>query len=189
MKLGDRQPRTIPTKDLPYQVVFWGRCTTPQICTRDVACRFCGGGAWISRSEMKLGVWKFQHFEPFEVIFSLDSKEVAKETRAFKPRTLLYIYICCRVKTWSKICLFLSQNLVQVFSFFSFFVFHKTSSFCRENEILKKNEQKKDKKNAISWVKTWSNYVAQHTWTKFWLNLGPGFDSTILLIFGYFYLF
>ena len=22
--IGDRQPRTIPTKDLPHQVVFWG---------------------------------------------------------------------------------------------------------------------------------------------------------------------
>ena len=31
-----------------------------------------------------------------------------------------YIYICCRVKMWSKICLFLSQNVVQVFSFFCF---------------------------------------------------------------------
>ena len=27
----------------------------------------------------------------------------------------IYIYICCRVKTWSKNSLFLSQNLVQVF--------------------------------------------------------------------------
>ena len=101
----------------------------------------------------------------------------------------IYTYICCRVKTWSKICLFLSQNLVQVFSFFSFFVFQKSSSFCRENDILKKTEQKKRKKKHIFWVKTWSNFVAQHTWTRFWLNLGPGFDSTILLIFGYFYLF
>ena len=25
--------------------------TTPQFCTRDVDCRFCGAGAWISRSE------------------------------------------------------------------------------------------------------------------------------------------
>ena len=101
----------------------------------------------------------------------------------------IYIYICCRVKTWSKNSLFLSQNLVQVFSFFSFFVFQKSSSFCRENEILKKNEQKKRPKKHHFWVKTWSNFVAQHTWTKFWLNLGPSFDSTFLLILGYFYLF
>ena len=32
----------------------------------------------------------------------------------------IYIYICCSVKMWSKICLFLSQNVVQVFSFFLF---------------------------------------------------------------------
>ena len=66
-KIGDRKPRTIPTKDLPHQVVFLGGggwCvrivgtqetgkirTTPRFCTRDVDCRFCGGGAWISRSE------------------------------------------------------------------------------------------------------------------------------------------
>ena len=24
MKMGDRKPRTIPAKDLPHQVVFWG---------------------------------------------------------------------------------------------------------------------------------------------------------------------
>ena len=52
-----------------------------------------------------------------------------------------YIYIYCRVKTWSK--------------------------------------------NTLFWVKTWSNYVAQHTWTKFWRNLEPSFDST----FGPFFLF
>ena len=66
------------------------------------------------------------------------------------------------VKTWSK------------FSLFFFFVFQKSSSFCRENEIFKKNEQK-NKKNTIFWVKTWSNFVAQHTWTKFWLNIFANF--------------
>ena len=63
--IGDRQSRTTPTKDLLHRVVFFGgwcancrklrkRQTThhPQFCTRDVDCRFCGGGAWISRSEI-----------------------------------------------------------------------------------------------------------------------------------------
>ena len=52
-----------------------------------------------------------------------------------------YIYICCRVKILSKICLFLSQKSVQVFLFFlSFF---QNSSFCRKNEIFQtKNKTK-----------------------------------------------
>ena len=40
-----------------------------------------------------------------------------------------------------------------------------------------KAKQKNDK-NTIFWVKNLSNYVAQHTWTDFWLNLGQIFDST-----------
>ena len=82
------------------------------------------------------------------------------------------------VKTWSNFSLF-------------FFVFQKYSSFCRENEIKKKKKRakKKTKKTHFFWVKSWSNFVAQHTWTTFWLNLGLSFDSTFLLIFGYFDLF
>ena len=81
------------------------------------------------------------------------------------------------VKTWSK------------FSLFFFFCFSEIFFFLQgEWDFLKKNEQKKTK-NTIFWVKTWSNFVAQHTWTKFWLNLRPSFDSTFLLILGYFYLF
>ena len=63
-QIGDRQPRTIPTKDLLHQVVFLGGwCANfrnlrkrqhthhPQFCTRDVDRKFCGGGAWISGSD------------------------------------------------------------------------------------------------------------------------------------------
>ena len=63
--VGEREPRTIPTKDLPHRVVlFGGWCANcrnlrkrqnthhPQFCTRDVDRPFCGGGAWISRSEI-----------------------------------------------------------------------------------------------------------------------------------------
>ena len=101
----------------------------------------------------------------------------------------LYIYIyAVESKLGPKIAFFWVKTWSKFFSFF--LVFQKSSSFCRENEILKKNEQKKrQKKTPFFWVKTWSNFVAQHTWTKFWLNLGPSFDSTFLLIFGYFYLF
>ena len=67
IEIGGRQPRTIPTKDLPHQVVFLGgwcaNCRNPrkrqnthhpQFCTRDVDRRFCGGGAWISQSDETL---------------------------------------------------------------------------------------------------------------------------------------
>ena len=66
--LGDRQPRTIPTKDPPHEVVFWGgwcancrnlrkRQNTHhiQFCTRDVDRQVYGGGAWISRSDLLEG--------------------------------------------------------------------------------------------------------------------------------------
>ena len=100
----------------------------------------------------------------------------------------IYIYMRCRVNIWSKNSLFWVKTWSK-YSLFFFFVFQKSSSFCRENEIFKKNEHKKKRKKHFFWVKTWSNFVAQHTWTKFWRNLGPSFDSTFLLIFGYFYLF
>ena len=54
----------------------------------------------------------------------------------------IYIYIRCSARTWSNNSLFLRQNLVQCFSVF-FVVFQRSSSFCRENDILKKNEHKK----------------------------------------------
>ena len=67
--LGDREPRTIPPKDLPCQVVFFGGgrggggvrivgtkkgkiCTTPSFALRDVDRRFLWGGAWILRSDI-----------------------------------------------------------------------------------------------------------------------------------------
>ena len=81
----------------------------------------------------------------------------------------------------------MSQNLVQVFFFFSFFVFQKSSSICRENEIFQKSERKKKTNITLFWVETWSNYVAQHAWAEFWRNLGPSFDSTFLTFLGPFH--
>ena len=95
------------------------------------------------------------------------------------------IYICCRVKTWSKNSLSLSQSLVQIFSVFSFFVFLIFFSLQGEWDF-EEHEQTKDKKTHFFGVNTWSNSVAQHTWTKFWLNLGSSFDSTFLLTSGRF---
>ena len=94
--------------------------------------------------------------------------------------SLIHIYIYCRVKTWSKNCLFLSQNLVQSSQFFLFFVFFSKILFFLQGEwdLKEKRPKQRLKKHTFVWVKTWSNYVAQHAWTKFWLNLGPSFDST-----------
>ena len=55
--------------------------------------------------------------------------------------------------------------------------FTKSSSFCREWDFPNKWRKRQI---TIVWVKTWSDYIAQHVWTKFWLNLGPSFDSTFL---------
>ena len=107
-----------------------------------------------------------------------------------KSQGFLQMSASCRVKTWSKNSRFLSEDLVQVFLFFLFcFSFSKIFSFSRENEITKNIWRKKRHKLPFSWVKTWSNYVARHTWTKFWLNLGPSVDSTFLTFFGLFSFF
>ena len=63
--LGNRQPRTIPTKNLPPRVVFLGgwcaNCRNlrkrqnahhSQFCTRDVDRQLCGGGEWIPLSDL-----------------------------------------------------------------------------------------------------------------------------------------
>ena len=57
------------------------------------------------------------------------------------------MHICCRVKLGPKMAFFESKL------------------HCRENDILKKNKKKTN--ITICCVKTWSNYVAQHTWTSF----------------------
>ena len=80
----------------------------------------------------------------------------------------LYIYICCRVKTWSNFCLFWVKTCPS-FLIFLFCSFSKIFFFL-QGEWDKTNKEKTTV--AIFLVKTWSNYVAQHT-CKFWLNLGP----------------
>ena len=86
--------------------------------------------------------------------------------------TYTYIHTRCRVKNWSKFCLFSSQNWSK-FSLVFPLCFLLSSPFCRENELLffSKKGPKKGQKRPFSWVKDWSNYVAQHT--------GPIFDSTL----------
>ena len=94
---------------------------------------------------------------------------------------------CCRVENLSKIALFWVE-ICPKFLFFHVlvFLFQKYSSFCGESEIFQKQNKRKENKwlkITIFWVKNLSNYVAQHNWTDFRLNLGQIFDSTILLIF------
>ena len=86
----------------------------------------------------------------------------------------IYIYICCRVKTWSKICPFLSQNLVQVFFFSFFFIFF----FLQGEWDFKEKWAKKDKtkhhflsQNLVQvCCATYLDQVLTQPWTKFWLN-------------------
>ena len=106
---------------------------------------------------------------------------MAKICGGKRAHRLYYIYICCRVKTWSKNSLFWVKTWSK-FSLF-FFVFQKSSSFCRENEILKKNEQKKRQKkhnflsqNLVQFCcATYLDQVLTQPWTKFWLNIFANF--------------
>ena len=77
----------------------------------------------------------------------------------------------CRVKTWPK-----NQNWVQVF-FKNLLLSAGRMSFSKAN---------RKKKTKITIFKIWSNYVMQHIWTKFWLNLGPSLDSTFLTFLAFF---
>ena len=100
--------------------------------------------------------------------------------------TYIYIYICCRVKTWSKTSLFCVKTWSKFSLFFLFLFFKNLLLSAWRMRFLRKTSKKKRKKHFFFCVKSWSNFVAQHTWTKFWRNLGPSFDATFLLIFGYF---
>ena len=95
----------------------------------------------------------------------------------------IYIYIYMRAVE-SKICprfAFLSQKSVQFLLFFLFFKdillsAGKRDFFGRANKT----------KKPCLWVENLSNYVAQHTWTDFWLNLAQMFDSTFFTCLAHF---
>ena len=112
------------------------------------------------------------------------------------------INIGCTVKTWSKNSLFLSQNLVQVFSVFFFFCFSKIFFFLQgEMRFLRKTSQKKEKKKNIFLSQnlvqlccaTYLDQVLTQPWTKFWLNIFANFwvflavwkdaETTIFIVF------
>ena len=80
----------------------------------------------------------------------------------------IYIYICCRVKTWSKCCLFWVKPGPSIFlSFFINLLFSAGRMRCWI--------KRKKTTITICWVKTWSDYVAQLLRGM----LGPRFDSTL----------
>ena len=86
----------------------------------------------------------------------------------------------CRVENWSKICLFLSQKLVQ--SWTSFWVKTGPRFSSQEKLLLSAGRMsvfnlKTQKVKIYHFPENWSIYVAQHSWTSSWLRLGPVFDS------------
>ena len=113
----------------------------------------------------------------------------------------LYIYICCRVKTWSKNSLFLSQNLVQGFSFFLFLFFKNPLLSAGRMRLLRKTSQKRREKKTLFlrqnlvWFccATYLDQVLTQPWTKFWLNNVADFwlflpvwkdaETTIFIVF------
>ena len=83
-----------------------------------------------------------------------------------------HIYICCRVKNWSKICLF------GVKSWSKFFVFENLFLPAERKGLFKQSPKQKIPKSC---VKNWSTVVAQHAWTGFKHNLGPVFNTTFFV--------
>ena len=74
--------------------------------------------------------------------------------------------------------------------FFLFFVLFKNHLLCAGRmKFFKESQERRRQKWPVFWVKTWCSCVAQHTWTKFWRNLGPSFDSTFLTFLALFSFF
>ena len=103
----------------------------------------------------------------------------------------IYIYICMYVYIYTYTCC-KSQNLVQKWllggfkawsKFYLFFWFSKIFFLLQGKWELSK-KLKKMTNIAIFGVETWSNYVAQRTWTKFWPNLGFKFWLNLFDILG-----
>ena len=116
-------------------------------------------------------------------------------------RKKIYIYICCRVKTWSKNSLFLSQNLVQFFFFFLFLFFKNPLLSAGRMRFLRKTSAKKREKKTLFLRQnlvqfccaTYLDQVLTQPWTKFWLNNFADFwlflsvwkdaETTIFIVF------
>ena len=100
----------------------------------------------------------------------------------------VYIYISFAVywRISPKIAFFESK-ICPKFPLIFLFCVSKVFFFLQgEWDFSKKKQKKRRQKITIFWVENLSNYVAQHNWTDFRLNLGQIFGSTILLIFCFF---
>ena len=93
------------------------------------------------------------------------------------------ILICCRVKTWPKNNIFLSQKPCPIFLCFFFFCFSKFFFLQGKWDFKEKRATKRIKKH-IFWVKTWSiccatclDQVLTQPWTKFRLNIFAKFGG------------
>ena len=71
--------------------------------------------------------------------------------------------------------LFWIENLSK---FSSFLKFSKIFFFLQGECDFYKERKKQKKKNTLCWAENLSNYVSQHNWTDFQLNLGQIFNST-----------
>ena len=79
-----------------------------------------------------------------------------------------YIYIYAVELKAGPIFAFSSVKSWSIFLVLFVFLFLKISFSLQKEEDFSKNERRKiNKKNNISSVKNWSNFVAQHTWTSF----------------------
>ena len=94
-----------------------------------------------------------------------------------------YIGMCYRVKIDPNL-VFVESKLGPSFLCCSFYLLLSAGEWDFQKTIGKKN-------NYFFWVKIWSHYVAQHAWTKFWLNFGPNLpiffpkniEATIFIVF------
>ena len=68
---------------------------------------------------------------------------------------------------WQPSGIYIYLYILKIGPFFCFFLFLKISFSLQKEEDFWKTSKNNNKKNTISKVKNWSNYVAQHTWTSF----------------------
>ena len=112
----------------------------------------------------------------------------------------IYIYICCRVKTWSKNSLFWVKTWSK-FSLFFLFCFSKIFFFLQGQWDFKEKRAKKRQKthhflsqNLVQFCcATYLDQVLTQPWTKFWFNIFANFwvflpvwkdtETTIFIVF------
>ena len=172
--------------EVPGNGLFMGSAPTPIPLLKDKASAQVGGARWHWFSmretsfllaqgaengalDVRFGAPRFQSRAPqthilkgFRVFWGKDlwAPQTQIQWRRIQrpilgPVIAPPIFALFKVKNWSNFFVFLD------------FYFQKSHSPCRKKRIFEKQAKKQQKKNTISKVKNWSNYVAQHTWTSF----------------------